>query len=60
MSDVKAWLEYQEAYTMHRPVRKRLLRNPYTVLNLMDICECDILIMQSLGNKMNRTDTFYL
>jgi len=22
-SDVRAWLEYQDAYTMHRPVRKR-------------------------------------
>jgi len=46
-SDVKAWLEYQDAYTIHRPAR-RFLRNPYTVTNLMDVWECDILDMQSL------------
>jgi hypothetical protein len=27
-SDVKAWLEYHDAYTMHRPARRRFLRNP--------------------------------
>jgi hypothetical protein len=36
-SDVKAWLEYQDAFTMHRPVRKKFLRNPYTVTNLMEV-----------------------
>ena len=38
-SDVKAWLQYQDAYTMHRSVRKRFLRNPYTVTNLMFVWE---------------------
>jgi len=33
-SEVKPWLE-QDAYTLHRPVRKRSPRNPYTVSNLM-------------------------
>jgi hypothetical protein len=46
-SDVKAWFEYQDAYTIHRPARM-FLRNPYTVTNLMDAWECDILHMQSL------------
>ena len=36
-SDVKAWLEYQDAYTMHRSARRRFLRNPYTVSILMDV-----------------------
>jgi len=36
-SDVKAWLEKQDAYAMHRPVRKRFLLNPYTVTNIMDV-----------------------
>ena len=40
-SDDKAWLEYQDAYTMHRPARRRFLRHPYTVTNLMDFWECD-------------------
>jgi len=41
---------------MHRPVRKRFLRSPYTVPNLVDICECDLLDMQSLAkyNDMYR------
>jgi len=47
-SDVKACLEYKNAYTMHRPARRRFLRNPYTVSNLMDVWECDILDVQSL------------
>ena len=47
-SDVKAWLEYQDVYTMHRPASRRFLRNPYTVSNLMEVWESDILDMQSL------------
>jgi hypothetical protein len=53
-SDVKAWLQYQDAYTMHRPAMKRFLRNLYTVSNLMDIWECDILDMKSFA-KYNDT-----
>ena len=30
-SDVRAWLLQQEAYTMHKPVTKPFVRNPYTV-----------------------------
>ena len=48
-SDVRAWLEHQDAYTMHRPVTKIFLRNPYTVSNVMDLWECDLLDMQSLA-----------
>jgi hypothetical protein len=33
---------------MHKPVRKRYLRYPYTVLNLIDVWECYLLDMQSL------------
>jgi len=53
-SDVRAWLEYQNAYTMHRPARKRFLHNPYIVSKLMDVWVCDILDMQSL-TKYNDT-----
>jgi hypothetical protein len=35
-SDVKEWLEYQDVYTTLRPSRRRFLRNPYTVTNLME------------------------
>ena len=37
--EVKPWLEQQDAYTLHRPVRKRLPRNPYSVDNNMDVWE---------------------
>jgi len=47
-SDIKAWPEYQDVFTMYRPARRRFLRNPYTVINLMEVWECDILDMQSL------------
>ena len=33
---------------MHRPVRKRFLRNPYTV-SIMHLWECDLFDMQSLA-----------
>jgi hypothetical protein len=44
-SDIKALFEYQDAYTMGRPAWRRFLLNPYTVTNLMDFWECDILDM---------------
>jgi len=34
---IKAWLEKQDAYTLHRPERKRFARNPYTVFNVLDV-----------------------
>jgi len=43
VGSTKAWLEEQDAYTLHRPVRKRFARNPYTVTNVMDVWECDLL-----------------
>jgi len=43
----KAWLEDQDVYTLHRPVRKRFARNPYTVTNVMDVWEYDLLDVQS-------------
>jgi len=43
----RAWLEEQDAYTLHRPVRKRFARNPYSVTNVGDVWECDLLDVQS-------------
>jgi len=37
---IRAWLEKQDAYKLHRPVRKRFTRNPYTVTKVMDVYEC--------------------
>ena len=58
-SDVRAWLEQQEAYTKHGHVRKRFLRNPYTVSNLMDVWESNLLEVQSL-EKYNDTYSYIL
>jgi len=56
-SEVRAWLEYQDAYTMYRPVGKKFLRNPYTVTILMDVLECDLLDIESLA-KYNDTYSY--
>ena len=43
----RAWLEVKDAYTLHLPVRKLFARNPYTVTNVGDVRECDLLDVQS-------------
>ena len=48
--ELGAWLGAQDSYTLHRPVRKRFQRNPYTVNNIMDVCECDIVDVQGSVN----------
>ena len=48
----RAWLEEQDAYTLHRPVRKRFARNPYTVTNVGDVWEYDLLDYSSTQNTM--------
>jgi len=52
-SQIKAWLETQDAYTLHRPLRKRFPRNPYTVNNINDVWEIDILDLTSLKKYNN-------
>ena len=39
IGSTKAWLEDQDAYTLHTSVRKRFARKPYTVTNVMDVWE---------------------
>ena len=45
---VRTWLEKQHDYTLHRQVRKRFPRNPYSVTNVMDVWECDLVDVQFL------------
>ena len=49
MYDVRARLEKQDSYKLHRPVRTRFARNTYTVNKVMDVWECDLLEVQSLA-----------
>ena len=46
----------QVAYKLQSSVRKRVLRNPYTVTKVTDVCEWVLLDVQSLGkhNDMHR------
>jgi len=39
----------QDAYTLHRQVRKRFPRNPYSVNNILDVFECDLVDVQALS-----------
>ena len=48
-SNVKSWFEQQDAYTLHKHVQKRFPRNPYTVNNIMDLWEADLVDVQSLA-----------
>jgi hypothetical protein len=46
---LREWLEAQDAYNLHRPVRKRFPRNLYTVNNIMDVWEFDLVDVQGLS-----------
>jgi len=48
-ADIKAWLLKQDAYTLHRPVRKRFPRNPYSVNNINDVWESELVDVQGLS-----------
>ena len=47
VDSTKTLLEEQDSYTLHRQVRKRFARNPYTVTDVRDVLECDKLDVQS-------------
>jgi len=55
---INAWLSEQDAYKLHRPVMKRFTRNPYTVSNVLDAWECDLLDYRPTQNTMTITDKF--
>jgi hypothetical protein len=48
-ADIKEWLLKQDAYTLHRAVRKRFPRNPYNVNNINDVWESDLVDIQGLS-----------
>jgi hypothetical protein len=50
--DVRAFLESQDAYTMHRPVRKRFPRNAYDV-NILELWQSDLLDLQTFARHNN-------
>jgi len=46
---VEEWLSGQDTYTLHKPVRKRFHRNPYTVTNIDGVWEMDLADLSSLS-----------
>ena len=35
--ETQTWLERQDAFTLHEPVRNLFIRNPYNVTNAMEV-----------------------
>ena len=46
---IKSWLETQDAYTLHKPLRRRFPRNLYKVNNVLEAWECDLDDVQALS-----------
>jgi hypothetical protein len=57
--DIRAWLEEQDEYAIHRQVRKRFPHNPFSVNNVMDVWECDLVDVQNSANATIITNTYY-
>jgi hypothetical protein len=49
LAGVEAWLQNQDSYTLHWPVRKRISRNPYIVTNVMDSSDAYIIDVQNIA-----------
>src|SRR5580765_323535 len=47
-NDVTEWLKSQDAYTLHRPVRRKFPRLHYNVTNIDDLWEADLIDLRSL------------
>jgi hypothetical protein len=58
-SEIKAWLETQDAYTQHTRVRKCFPRNRYAVNNMNDVWEIDLIDVQNLS-KYNDSHKYLL
>lgn len=56
---VSNWLDRQSAYNKHRPVRQHFLRRPYTVSNIDDYWEADLVDLKML-KTYNKNYTFLL
>lgn len=58
-SDVKTWLQKQDAYTMHKQARKKFKRNHYFVTNIDEIWQSDLNDMRAL-RKYNKNYSYLL
>lgn len=51
--NVGDWLESQETYTLHKPVRKRFPRNQYTVYRINELWQCDLNDLRGISKYNN-------
>lgn len=47
-NEVVRWLESQDAYTLHRPLRRKFPRLHYSVTNIDDLWEADLIELRNL------------
>jgi hypothetical protein len=47
--DVLKWLQKQDTYTLHKPVRKKFKRNRYFVTNIDEIWQADLIDVRSIS-----------
>jgi hypothetical protein len=52
--NIEEWLSGQDTYTLHKPVRKRVPCNPYTVTNIDDVWEMDLADLTNLAKYNNK------
>ena len=53
-SDVKKWLQAQDSYTLHKPLRYKYPMLRYNVNNIDDVWEIDLIDMQSLKSHNDK------
>lgn len=51
--DIKNWLQDQDTYTLHRPVRKKFERNKIIVYGIDDTWQADLIDLQNLSKENN-------
>lgn len=54
-SEVKKWLQAQDSYTLHKPLRYKYPMLRYNVSNIDDLWEIDLIDMQSLKSYNDNT-----
>jgi len=59
LDNIRDWLEKQDAYTLHRRIRKRFARYPYTVINVMESGNATCSKFGLLSNLTIITNIFY-
>ena len=51
LQQAQAWLDTQDTYALHKPVRKKFPRNRIVVAGIDDQWEADLIDMQSLASE---------